>query len=44
MRNTLIGYMRITKRAFYDQGGFSNPRLIRVTRSRRWAYFYRVSP
>jgi hypothetical protein len=35
------GYNRITKRAFYHAGAFSNPRCVRVTRGGRWAYFYR---
>jgi hypothetical protein len=37
----MIGYTRITRREFYKRGGFSNPRCVRVTRSRAWAYFYR---
>lgn len=31
---------RITKAQFYSYGGFSNPMCVRVTRGRRWAYFY----
>ena len=37
----MIGFERITKRAFYANGGFSNSRCVRVTRGRSWAYFYR---
>lgn len=42
MRAALHGYMRITRRVFYANGGFSNPRCLRVTRGRAWAYFWRV--
>lgn len=38
----MIGYVRIRKRDFYRNGGLSNPRNVRVTRSNTWAYFYRV--
>lgn len=38
----MIGYLKITKNQFYRYGGFSNPRLIRVTRGKAWAYFERV--
>lgn len=38
----MIGYTKITKRAFYNAGGFANTRCVRVTRGRAWAYFYRV--
>lgn len=36
----MLGYSRITKRAFYAVGAFSNPRCARVTRHNRWAYYY----
>jgi hypothetical protein len=39
----MIGYMRMTRRAWYAAGGFANPRCVRVTRGRSWAYFYRVN-
>jgi hypothetical protein len=38
---SVIGYERISKRDFYANGGFSNPRCVRVARGRSWAYFYR---
>lgn len=38
----MIGYTKITKAHFYRAGGFSDPRLVRVTRGKAWAYFYRV--
>lgn len=37
----MIGYERISKRDFYLNGAFANPRCVRVTRGRSWAYFYR---
>lgn len=37
----MIGYERITKREFYTNGGFSNPRCVRVTRNKAWAYYWR---
>lgn len=36
-----IRKVRISKRAFYDMGGFSNPNLFRRDRGRGWEY-YRV--
>lgn len=36
-----IGYTKISKQAFYKDGGFSNPRYFRVTRSGKWAYYSR---
>lgn len=33
------GYTKITKEEFYTRGGFSNPRLVRVTRKGVFAYF-----
>ena len=37
----MTGYIKITKDQFYHRGGFSNPRLVRVTRNGDWAYFER---
>lgn len=37
----MTGYSRITAYQFRHLGGFSNPRLLRVTRAGRWAYFIR---
>jgi hypothetical protein len=37
----MIGYTKISREQFYRQGGFSNPRLVRVTRNGVWAYFGR---
>jgi hypothetical protein len=37
----MIGYERISKRDFYANGGFANPRCVRVTRGSSWAYFYK---
>lgn len=39
----VIGYMKISKRTFYLNGGFANSRCVRVTRGRSWAYFWRVN-
>lgn len=36
----MIGYMRISRSLFYELGGFSNPRCVRLERGRCWAYFY----
>lgn len=41
-RKTMIGYLRLTKRAWYLAGGFAEDRCVRVTRGRSWAYFWRV--
>lgn len=38
----MMGYAQITRAEFYRLGGFSNPRLVRVTRGHAWAYFERV--
>lgn len=38
---SMPGWTRITRREFYDRGGLENPRLARVIRSGRWAYFAR---
>lgn len=37
MRN---GYMKISKRMFYDMGAFSNSHLFRRMRSGSWQYFW----
>lgn len=37
----MMGYTQITRKEFYASGGFSNPRLVRVTRNRAWVYFRR---
>ena len=34
-----IGYLRISKRLFYAQGGFANPDQFRRMRSGSWQYF-----
>jgi hypothetical protein len=34
-------HTKITKAQFYAGGGFSNPRMIRVTRGKVWAYYIR---
>lgn len=39
----MMDHARISKRAFYLKGGFANPRCVRVTRGRAWAYFWRAS-
>lgn len=38
----MVGYTKINKASFYVNGGFSNPSLIRVTRSGSWAYFQKA--
>lgn len=35
----MMGYTKITKAEFYTMGGFSNPHLVRVSRSGSWAYY-----
>lgn len=42
-KDAMSGYRVITKEAFYRAGGFSNSRLVRVTRNGKWAYFERAS-
>lgn len=37
----MTGYEKITRRAFYRAGGFSNPNLVRVSRGAGWAYYRR---
>ena len=37
----MTGCSRITAYQFHHLGGLSNPRLLRVTRAGRWAYFIR---
>ena len=39
----MMGYTKIGRAAFYRYGGFANPRLVRVTRGKAWAYFERDS-
>ena len=39
----MIGYEKISRRAFYAAGGFANTRCVRVMRGRAWAYFRRCS-
>lgn len=39
----MIGYERITRKQFYQRGGFSNSRCVRTERGKCWAYFYRIS-
>lgn len=38
----MMSATKITKAQFYALGAFSNPRLIRVTRGRSWAYFMKA--
>lgn len=38
----MIGYMQISKREFYANGGFANTKQVRVTRNGDWAYFKRA--
>ena len=35
----MIGYAKIPRKEFYKLGGFANPKLVRVTRNRAWAYY-----
>lgn len=37
----MVGYEKITRHAFYQTGGFANPRLVRVARGKGWAYYRR---
>lgn len=36
----MIGYVKITKREFYLNGGFANPKCIRVTRGKSYAHYW----
>jgi hypothetical protein len=38
----MTGYERISRRQFYDRGGFANPACVRRSSGNGWAYFYRV--
>jgi len=38
-KRSMFGMMRITKRTFYDTGGFSNGLNVRVQRGHAWAYY-----
>lgn len=38
----MTGYERITRAQFYNNGGHANPRLVRMTRGRCWAYYRRT--
>ena len=35
------GYIKITRKQFYNGGGFSNPRNVRVARNKSWSYYYK---
>lgn len=37
------GYTEITKADFYSNGGFNNPKLVRVTRGKQWVYYSRYN-
>ena len=37
----MTGYSRISAYQFAHLGGLSNPRLVRVARAGRWAYYIR---
>lgn len=39
----MIGYTKISRTAFYNRGGFSNPRLVRFQNSgeSHWSYYER---
>lgn len=39
----MIGYMRMTKRAWYRAGGFAESRCVRVTRGGAYAYYWKVN-
>lgn len=38
----MIGYMRLSKRNWYNAGGFAESRCVRVSRGHSWAYYWRV--
>jgi hypothetical protein len=38
----MLGYTRITRREFYDHGGFSNVLHVRVQRGHSWTYWSRT--
>lgn len=38
----MMGYKRISRATFYKLGGFSNPRMVRKSLGKSWAYFMRV--
>lgn len=37
----MIGYTQITRKQFYELGGFANPKLVRVRRGYSMAYYER---
>lgn len=37
----MIGYERISKKTFYQNGGFANSRCVRRMIGKSWAYFWR---
>jgi hypothetical protein len=41
-RKDLLRYARMTRKAWYRAGGFSEPRCVRVTRNKRWVYLWRA--
>lgn len=40
----MIGHTKITRAAFYNAGGFANPRCVRVSRGASYAYYFRGTP
>ncbi len=42
-KHTMMNYTRISKMDFYLNGGFANPRCVRVSRGKSWAYFWKNS-
>lgn len=36
----MAGYTRITKAQFYANGGFANPRCVRISRGGSYAHYY----
>lgn len=41
-RDPLYGYARMTRKSYWYHGGPSNPNLLRVTRGKSWAYYFKA--
>lgn len=38
----MIGFLRVSRRRWYDLGGFANPRCVRRSIGAYWRYFIRI--
>jgi hypothetical protein len=39
----MVGYMKLTRRNWYNAGGFAESRCVRRMRGGAWQYFYRMN-